>query len=783
MSTKTLETVDLIALAALLHDIGKFGQRAENYTLRDHFKKNDYGYKHAAYTAQILQDYFNDIQNYHQAAYEHHVVKENSDIDSWIIAAADRIASGFERERFEEYNSGIEEDEDFKTQRLRGLFDENKEYKIAPLNVDTIFYANEKASKNEYSSLWEQFEEDLKKLRDTKGNQITDFVSLDYLLKKYTTFIPSATTFKKDGYPAYKANIPLYDHLKATAIFAAAIFLLSEEKKENLINYYRKTKPYKEEKEFLLINGDFFGIQDFIFNDIETKAAAKVLRGKSAFVQILTKVIAFYVIEELGLSKLSIITDSAGKFEILAPNNNEIKEKLQEIKKTLNGYFIKSFFGETGVGISYIECGLFDFIEEGKYQELRDKLAVEVEKEKLNKFDLVNSEYKIEWDKELNNKNQCFACKKRVGKERGDIQKRACDSCYRFIKIGKFLTDAKYMVITKDETSIEIFEGYYLKFLEKHKDPKGLENIVAIYDISKETKFSGFAKWEISSYVATKDILKDNEIKYLKKKEQEVLDILSFENLASLSVKDAIKEERENGVEAIMSLKGDVDNMGKFLREQAFGSFAKFNFFSRMVDYFFSVYVPYLMKEKYPHTYTIFAGGDDLFLIGAWDEIIELSKEIREKFMKFVSGSSLSFSVGMIMSKANKPVSFIARLSEEALEEAKKVDGKDSVTLFNETMKWNDYIDDNGLKEDLKIFNDNTAFLYRLLELVEMSKESKKDPTKTIWKSKLKYTFARNMEFNEKNQQILANLDVMIDKYPKETKTYLAEFIYKRRKS
>ncbi len=777
-----MKDTDLIALAALLHDIGKFGQRAE-IDLRGYFKNTDYGYKHAAYTAQILQDYFNDIQNYHQTALEHHVVNENSDIDSWIIAAADRIASGFEREKFEQYNSG-KEDEDFKKQRLRGLFDESKEYKIAPLNIDTIFYAEEKAKENEYSSLWESFEKDLKKLKDTKGNQITDFISLDYLLKKYTTFIPSATTFKKDGYPAYKANIPLYDHLKATAIFAAAISLLPEDKKENLINYYRKTKPYKEEKEFLLINGDFFGIQDFIFNDIETKAAAKVLRGKSAFVQILTKVIAFYVVEKLGLSKLSIITDSAGKFEILAPNSNEIKNKLIDIKKTLNEYFVESFFGETGVGISFVECGLFDFIEEGKYQKLRDCLAIEVEKEKLNKFDLVNNSYKIEWEKELNNKNQCFACKKRIGKERKNIEKKVCDSCYRFIEIGKFLTDAKYMIITKDKTSIEIFKRYYLKFLDEKDDPKGLNNTVAIYDIDKKTEFDGFAKWEISSYVATKDILNENEIKYLEKKEQEIYEILSFENLASLSIKSGIKEQkRDSGVEAIMSLKGDVDNMGKFLREQAFGSFAKFNFFSRMVDYFFSVYVPHLMQTKYPHTYTIFAGGDDLFLIGAWDEIIELSKEIREKFMKFASGSPLSFSVGMIMSKANKPVSFIARLSEEALEEAKKVEGKDSITLFDETMKWENYLDDNGLKEDMQIFNDNTAFLYRLLELIKLSKESKEDPKATIWKSKLKYSFARNIGLNEKNRQILGNLDFMIEKYPKETKAYLAEFIYKRRKS
>ncbi|BCD68483.1 HD domain-containing protein [Nitratiruptor sp. YY09-18] len=158
-----MRDIDLMALAGLLHDIGKFGQRAE-IPLREPFKSKNYGYKHSAYTAQILQDYFNDLQNYHQYAYEHHIVNENSDENSWIIAAADRMASGFERETFENYNKSVEF-KDFKKQRLKGLFDETKEYKIDKLSPHSIFYAEEKSDKNEYIELWEYFEKDLKTLQ------------------------------------------------------------------------------------------------------------------------------------------------------------------------------------------------------------------------------------------------------------------------------------------------------------------------------------------------------------------------------------------------------------------------------------------------------------------------------------------------------------------------------------------------------------------------------------------------------------------------------------------
>ncbi len=762
-----MKDVELIALAGLLHDIGKFGQRAE-IDLREPFKSKNYGYKHANYTAQILQDFFNDIQGYHQYAFERHIVGQNSYSNSWIIAVADRLASGFEREKFESYNSG-EENEDFKTQRLRGLFDESKEYRIAKFDVENIFYAKEKAQKNEYTPLWEEFVKDLEKLQRTNGNQITDLVSLDYLLRRYTTFIPSATTFKRGDNTPVKANIPLYDHLKATAIFAAAIWKLDEKKRENLINYYRKSAPYEEQKEFILINGDFFGIQNFIFNEVESKSAAKVLRGKSAFVQLLTKVVALYIVERLDLSLLSIVSENAGKFEILAPNNERILEEIKQIQKELNEYFAKEFFAETGIGLTTIECGLFDFIVDGAYKELRDELAKEVELTKLKKFDLLKSEYPIEWEKELTNQNQCFACKKRVGKKRDDIEKNVCDSCYRFIQIGKSLAAKKRYLIINKKGGIPIFQNYFIAFEDDREKIKGYKNNIAVYDISKDTGFEGFAKWELSSYVATQN-----------------KEIVSFEELAKRSVKEGIKDgKREFGVEALMSLKGDVDNMGLFLQKSnVTASFAKFNFFSRMIDYFFSVYVPYIMRQKYPDTYTIFAGGDDLFVLGAWDEVIELAKDVRNGFIDFAKGSSLTFSVGMILTKPNKPVNFIAKRSEEALESSKDMDGKDAITLFGESVKWDNYLNDNGLKKELGLIGDNTAMFYRLLEFVELSKKVRGgDPTATMWKSKLKYTFARNMDLsNAKIRKFLNNLDRMIEKYPKETKMYLSEAIYKRRK-
>jgi len=243
-----------------------------------------------------------------------------------------------------------------------------------------------------------------------------------------------------------------------------------------------------------------------------------------------------------------------------------------------------------------------------------------------------------------------------------------------------------------------------------------------------------------------------------------------------------------------MALKGDVDNMGRFIRNSdVTSSFAKYNFFSRIVDYFFSVYVPYLMNKEYQYTYTVFAGGDDLFVLGAWDEVLDLSAKVREEFMKFSKGSPLSFSIGLSMTKPNKPVKFIANIAEEFLENSKDVEGKDALSIFYESVKWDDYLDDLGLYDTLKEMEKSlkggipTTFLYRLLEFCDMSKRAKNGDIKsTIWKSKLNYSYKRNLE-NELSKELekdfLSTIDQMIEKYPSETKIVLSKFVYKHRRS
>ncbi|MDA3057106.1 hypothetical protein OFN97_05555 [Campylobacter sp. VBCF_05 NA6] len=517
---------------------------------------------------------------------------------------------------------------------------------------------------------------------------------------------------------------------------------------------FKKPQPKKSpfsDGDMWLISGDFYGIQKFIFEGLGTKNAAKVLRAKSAFIQLFSEFIAKYICEKLGISHDKIISLSAGKFEILSDK----EPNLSEIKTKINEYFIKNFYGLSGVSVVSVKCDKSEFADADSFKNLRDKIAKEIEHAKFGKFDLAKFDnFALNYDENITNQTLCKICNIRK------VSGENCDICDHFIALGQKLVSGKNEKISSENLGI---------------------------------KFDDFKT----------DLTFDDGIKSYVFKEENG-EICEFENLAQYSCGDG-----ENGVKAIGVLKADVDGMGNFIKDGGVAkSYENFSVFSNGINDFFSLFVPALMRAKFPHTYTIFGGGDDLLLVGAWDEIIALSREIKGEFEKFVMPlnklgyGKLTISFGIVISKPSTPISYLAEISESLLEKSKQhIDDenkendskenfvkKNAITLFGESANWGKYL---GVYKELmpkfeNFANDdslNTAFLYRLLEICEMSKKVKfeDDYKATMWKSKLSYAISRNQSENLQNE-FYAVLDEKIEENPKETKMVISEFIYKRRK-
>ena len=520
----------------------------------------------------------------------------------------------------------------------------------------------------------------------------------------------------------------------------------NEERFMTLIEKPKDIEPLLED-DMYLINGDFYGIQKFIFDRLATKNASKVLRAKSAFIQIFTEYLARYICSELEISENSILSINAGKFEVLTP---KIEIELDDIQKKLDEYFLANFYGLSGVTLSSVHCTKEDFNENhpAQYKALRKRIIDSVEDKKFQKFNLISATNILKYDTNIDNQSLCKICNIRK-----ITQDDSCNICSSFIKLGQRLANKTDELVYAKDLGID-FDGF-----------------------NPELKLTK----KIKSYV-----LYENNLP------------VDFETLAQNSC-----DSDEKGVKALAVLKADVDNMGRFLENSdVTNSFEKFDSFSKTMDNFFSVYIPNMLREKYPNTYTVFAGGDDLFLLGAWDEVVEMARDIESEFKAFVMRDDLSISFGIAMAKPTTPISYLSEHTEKLLEEAKDIDDgkdvehpKDAISLFGETVKWEEYLGVyNKLYSSLKSFEGhlNTAFLYRLLELIEMSKKVKysDDIPSTMWKSKFRYSFNRNVLEKMKNgsdrkkaEEMLGLLSGLIDSNPKETKMVVNEFIYKRRES
>jgi len=387
------------------------------------------------------------------------------------------------------------------------------------------------------------------------------------------------------------------------------------------------------------------------------------------------------------------------------------------------------------VSIVAVRCNKNDFDNRVKYKELRDSIAKAIEVKKFQKFNLVDIHQPVlEYDKSINNQTLCRICN--IRKLNEDFEDR-CEICNSFVYFGEQLVSNASKVSIK-KLGINLDEEDFMIELSE----------------------------SIKSYV-----LKSGD------------SYATFDTLADRSCIGF-----DTGLKALGVLKADVDNMGNFIKESSVtDKFENFDLFSKTLDNFFSLYIPQkLMKDKYKNTYTVFAGGDDLFLVGAWDEIVELSRKIQDAFKAFVKSDKLSISFGIAIAKPTHPISHLAEYTEHLLEEAKAIDeNKNAITLFGETVKWKSYLSTfDKLKEAFETIKDidtKTAFLYRLLELVEMAKKVKyeNDIASTMWKSKLAYSFGRNMP--KGYEALLQALNEEIELNPKETKMFLSEFIYKRR--
>lgn len=814
-----------VALAALLHDVGKFAERAgmeisqryrdDNEQLYQPLFDGRYSHGHALFTAAFIEKFANFLPALNDKstarsgdslinlAAMHH--KPETPLQ-WIITMADRLSSGLDRQVFEGDHTGVAY-RDFRKTRLIPIAEElSREgtdssdtyqfrYGLKVLAAEHIFAeqkndvvpSDDAAARVEYAALFQPFTTALAALQHKKYPSLwlEHFASL---WERFTASIPAATVGK------VIPDVSLYDHCRSTAALAVALYRYHQARQS--LNEVAIRNP--EDSKFLLITGDFYGIQNFIFSEggSTNKSAAKLLRGRSFAVSFLAELAADRLCRAINIPTTSVLLNAAGKFTILAANLPETMAAISSVETELNAWLIQQFHGEVAIGFSAIAASSNDFAMVN-FPALWQRLGSAAEAKKFRKFSLdehggVINDYLDSFDNQL---GICPFCGKRAARpetlhdhELGD-NAAACLICRDQIHLGAQLTKSTTVAVLESSATFSgkrlrepLFGLYQLCFDLSASEGQQLARSGALLRSmhlvrAGEPLQEGRTIRFISGFVPTyrKEDEYDGRILHGRSsdaKKLELIDMIkeggakSFHHLAkaALNIRPD-SEEKFTGTEALGILKADVDNLGKLfacgLPEDRL-NLSRLATFSRQMDGYFSTYLPHLLATdpRFTNIYTVFAGGDDLFLIGPWNRIIEFAPVLRASFARFACGNpKITISAGIAVDKPGVPVPTMAERAESALE-ASKHGGKNSLTLFGETVTWDEFADLQQKHDTLQAWQQQgylgKAMLYRLnsfmtlaqreRELVRTKKSINMEEMDCLaWRSKFTYSATRNV--------------------------------------
>lgn len=691
---------DELMYSALLHDIGKIisrsdGEEASHATKGKAFLQEMDAFKN--------KDFLENIAYHDKASLEVHDLASNS--LAHIIAMANDITRGIDRKNDAQASnaSAKKVKVDQPLHSIFNMLDKAKgEQGVFPFQFgnDVPYPTREKITykKEDYQKLTEQMERDFKTLPDLEG---TYFASVLQWLEKYTTYIPHDVSENS------LFDISLYDHSKITCAIATNIYDVLEDRKE--IDYRKvlfsngTEEDFYDKDLFLLTSLDMSGIQDFIYL-ISGSQALKSLRTRSFYIELMLEVIVDELLKRLNLSRANLLYTGGGHAYLLLPNTGKVKNEIEKFHKELKSWFLKEFTTDISASIAYEPCSGNDLMNENRnYGDLWGNVTESLAKKKFQKYQLddideLNKMQEAEigsLDEEST--RECSECL------RSDIKiiDGRCSLCDLIIKASTILRDGKYFIVTA-ESKIDTEE----KVQGDLKLPFDMW-----LTIQKNKELSSFKEDEVMFIYS-----KNNQIPTLTSNLTANLWMCDYDYAGADGIGSYVERvQSDQGIKRLGVMRADIDNLGMVFIEgipEEYQSISRTTTLSRQLSVFFKVELTNILtKQNGSRITVIYSGGDDIFLIGAWDEVVEKAIDIRKEFEKFTV-NKLTFSAGIGMFREKFPVAKMAERTGE-LEEQAKAGSKNQLTLWldKQVYHWSEFERD--------VLQEKVTFLHEVFEKVD----------------------------------------------------------------
>ena len=704
-----------VTLAALLHDVGKFAQRAVPVAVRP---------RHTDAGADLASRYV--PEPFRAGLYPisaHHDPLDQMDRMTKVVALADRLAAA-ERE----------EERETTPRRLRSVFDfvqlkpkegglplatpdeQGREHYFPLKHLELkekgdLFPEEGKGEVSEaaYDALWQSFVREVEDLAALPGEDLSQYIeTLYYLLQKYTWCVPLA-------YYGAETDISLFDHSRVTAAMAACLWAddVSEDRLDRFLN---GDDEARQANRFLLLGGDVSGVQDFIYT-ITSRGAARGLRGRSVYLQLLTEAIARWLMRELELPLLNLLYIGGGNFYALLPL--KAKDKLSQLQSEVSRRLLAIHGGDLYLALADIPVSAEDF-SSGHWGRRWHDVDKTLNKVKQRRFSELGDELHaavFEPQGEGGEPQFCQVCQSDEGDTEEHDDVRLCRMCHSLERLGRQIADADWLVWGEKEPAdvagkrswtwreaLAAF-GSLLEPKGKVKDanlPADVQRVAAYrikdtgFLIEPEDKLSrayGFRFLAQAVPRIGRDRERDDDTVARKGH------IATFTDLA----------EASDGIKRLGILRMDADNL-RLVFSEGLGkraSISRVATLSLLIQRFFEGWLGRICDE-WPLSedgdgklYLTYAGGDDLFLVGAWDAMPEVAWHIQRDFNAFVGGNrNVTISAGISLVTKKFPIYRAAELAYVALDgQAKRTvrlrngqeAAKDAISFLGKPLGWEDF--------------------------------------------------------------------------------------------
>ncbi len=482
---------------------------------------------------------------------------------------------------------------------------------------------------------------------------------------------------------------------------------------------------------FTLIGGDIPGIQRFVYT-ITSKGAAKGLRGRSFFIQLLGDAVVRRVLAELHLGTANVVYNAGGNFMLLGPSE-VTEEKIQGIGRAVNQVLLAHFSGDLALAIGSAsvprEAIGGQAQDDGNWVTCEGRLKEAINRAKRRPFaDLAAKDWDLVFQPEGKGGDRyCAICRTELEEgqgrplrdeeamELGAEGELVCDDCHGFEALAQSLAQedirliigsgepgtASWQRILNELTAIGPEPGLAYTLTSEAPPPSALVYALSPDQFSIHTTH-GF-RWLANT--TPRQPVPDHP------RHKQIRPVNEMADVATSAFKRV-------GV-----LRMDVDNLGQvFVTGVPDRSMTLTSGLSAALDRFFAGWLDEMMqatmkdpgmvgvaKGKPELFYIIYAGGDDLFVVGTWDRIPCLAQHIRGEFSDYTGEHPvLSLSAGISVEEPKSPIYRAAERAGEALEHGAKERRdaeehlvKDGISFLEETYSWEEFEEIQGTTETL----------------------------------------------------------------------------------